>query len=422
MGDKKSEASFAEAVRAVRQRPHERLARVRALSLPERCALFETLSPHLQQSLLSLLSTGEIVDILDHLDFRRARQLLARLKGERRRAHIVRRLKSDLKEKLEYFLRFHPKATLGLVNLNYLFLPAESTIAEAADAIDEHYDETGKLPELLVHERGRLLGEVPLSSLVRERNSAQLKKYLRPVVTIGYLAEVAEVVDAIVRLKRKKLVVLDHDESVLGIIYADEALALFGHLPTESLYEVAGVDDSERPFDAPALKFKNRHRWLILNLLTCFLAGSVIYLFEATLEALVILSVYIPIVLGMGSNAGSQTFAVMLRGLVLGTISLKNGWPAIAREVSAGFLNGCLIGGIVALVSVVWNADPLLGVVVGLSMIGVHVVAAFFGAFLPLFFKHIGKDPAVITTIFVTTATDVLGLFFLLGLGSLLLL
>jgi magnesium transporter len=131
---------------------------------------------------------------------------------------------------------------------------------------------------------------------------------------------------------------------------------------------------------------------------------------------------YIPIVAGMGGNAASQVFAVMLRGITLGTISLKNGWPAIWLEVKTGLLNGLLIGFIVAIISVVWNNDPMLGVVVGLSMIGAHLIAGFFGAFVPLLLKELGKDPASTSTIFITTATDVLGLFILLGLGSIILL
>ena len=145
-----------------------------------------------------------------------------------------------------------------------------------------------------------------------------------------------------------------------------------------------------------------------------------IFLFSDTLDALVILAMYIPIVAGMGGNAGSQTFAVMLRGITLGTISLKNGWPAIKNEVIAGFYNGLLIGSIVAIISLVWNQSAMLGLVVGVSMVGVHMVAGFAGAFIPLLLKRLGKDPAATSTIFITTATDVLGLFFLLGLGTLL--
>jgi magnesium transporter len=109
----------------------------------------------------------------------------------------------------------------------------------------------------------------------------------------------------------------------------------------------------------------------------------------------------------------------MLRGITLGTISFSNGIPAIWLEIKTGILNGAVIGTIVALISILWNDSALLGLVVGMSMVGVHIVAGFFGAFVPLFLKHLGKDPASTSTIFITTATDVFGLLLLLGLGTL---
>jgi magnesium transporter len=405
----------------ITRQPAERLAHMRALSLPEQSAVFQELSPHVQQMILSEFRLGEIVDMLDHMDPRQAEKVLSRIKDNKKRLRIVKRIKTEVRDKIEYFLRFHPKATTSLISFNYVLLPDKATIGEAADAIEEHYHDTGKFPEVLVYSKGDLKGEVPMSTLVRHRNNLTLKKFVIQVQTVTYRAEVAEIIDTLTSSERKKVIVLDNDHSVLGVVYADEALALFGKLPAESLYDVSGVDEDERPFDSSWAKFKNRYKWLILNLATAFLAGSMIFVFEDTLTALVILAMYIPIVAGMGGNSASQTFAVMLRGITLGTISLKNGMPAIKREVGAGLLNGILIGSIVAIISIIWNHSALLGLVVGLSMVGVHIVAGFFGAFVPLFLKHLGKDPAATSTIFISTATDVCGLFFLLGLGTLIL-
>jgi magnesium transporter len=405
-------------VHSLTYKPQERMGLLRDLSLPERSAVFVKVSPYVQQSILKQLKTGEIVDLVDHMDMQQAQRVLAQVPADRRE-RVVKRLKGDVKEKMEYFLRFHPKATLSLINFNYLFLDAALTVGEAANLIDEHYEETGKYPEVLVHERGDLIGQVLLSTLVRERNSSALKKHLRPVETITYQSEVNEIIDTLVSTDARKVVILDHDTSVLGIIYADAARSLFGKLPAESLYDFAGVDDSERPFDSVGKKVRNRYKWLILNLATCFLAGSVVLAFQGTLDALTILSVYIPIIAGMGGNAATQSFAIMVRGLTLGTITLENSGPAIWREFGAGVINGLIIGGIVAVISTVWNGEPLLGAVVALALIGAHIVAGIAGSFIPLLMKHLGKDPAATSTIFITTMTDVLGLFFLLGLATL---
>jgi len=408
--------------RTLTYHPKERMEILRGMTVPERSAVFEKLSPHVQQSILKQLKTREIVDMLDHMDMHQVQHVIARITNAKLRDKIVLRLKSDIREKIDYFLRFHPKATLSLINFNYLFLSCKLTIGQAADVIDLHYDETGRYPEVLIHEEGRLIGEVPLSVMVRERNSSVLKKHVTPIPVITYQAEINEIIDVLVTANSKKVVVLDHDTSVLGIVYVDAARALIGKLPADSLYEFAGVDDSERPFDSIGRKVGNRYRWLILNLGTCFLAGSVVLSFQNTIDALTILSVYIPIVAGMGGNAATQSFAIMVRGLTLGTISIHNSAPALWKELGAGLMNGLIIGSIVAVVSSVWNGSLSLGLVVGAALVGAHVVAALAGTFIPLFMKHIGKDPAATSTIFITTATDVFGLLLLLGLSTVFLL
>lgn len=400
----------------------ERMVLMRSLSVPEQCAVFDELSPYVQQAIVRQLKTIELVDLLDHMDMQSAQYALAKVPDEKKRERILKRLKGEVREKIEYFLRFHPKASFDLITFNYIFLPQTKSVADAADLVDEHYEETGKYPEILVHRSGELVGEVPLSLLVRARNTAKLKSLVRPVETIAYQLEVEEIIDTLTKTANKKVIVLDHDTSVLGVMYADMVRKLFSSLPGESLYEFAGVDDSERPFDSIAKKVNSRYRWLILNLATTFVASSVVLLYQGTLDALTILTIYIPVIAGMGGNAATQTFAIMVRGITLGTISLKNAAPAIWNEIAAGFLNGIIIGAMVALISAIWHGEPLLGLVVALALIGAHLVAAITGATIPLLMKHWGKDPAATSTIFISTATDVLGLFFLLAFATMILL
>jgi magnesium transporter len=406
------------AKKTITYKPHERMAALRNLPIPEQCAVFLELSPYIQQTIINKLKTIEIIDLLDHMDMQQAERALAKISDAKRRARIVKRLKGEVKEKMDYFLRFHPQASLEIITFNYIFLAETKTVAFAADRVDEHYVETGKYPEILIHRDGELVGEVALSKMVRARNTLTLKKLAQPIETIGYQSDVSEIITKLTDADQRKMVVIDHDTSVLGVVYANAARQLFGHLPGESLYDFAGVDDSERPFDSVAKKVNSRYRWLILNLATTFLASSVVLMYQDTLDALTILAIYMPVIAGMGGNAATQTFAIMVRGITLGTISLKNAAPAIWSELAAGFLNGIIIGAIVALISAVWNDEPLLGLVVALALIGAHTVAAISGAFIPLYMKHIGKDPAATSTIFITTITDVAGLLLLLGLAT----
>ena len=410
-----------ELANSITYNPKDRLKNMLALTLGERSAVFAELSNQTQQSILQQLSVTEVVDLVDHLDLRMAEKVIMRMVDVKRRTKIIKRLKTEVSDKIEYFLRFHPKATAALIHFNYVLLPDTATLGDVAEAIDDHYKELGKFPEILIQRDGALIGEIVLTTLVKERSNAPIDKFIKSVQTITYQAEIPEIITTFTETEHKKIVVLDHDNSVLGIIYSDDALGLFGKLPAESLYIVAGVDESERPFDSVGKKFSQRYKWLILNLGTAFLAGSVVLTFKDTIDKLAILAVYIPIVAGMGGNAASQAFAVMVRGITMGTISFENGWPVIWNEILAGALNGVVIGSIVALISVVFNGSFLLGVVVGLSMIIVHIVAGLFGAFVPLLLKLLGKDPASTSMIFISTATDVFGMLALLGLGALIL-
>ena len=402
--------------------PQKRLERFRTLSVPEQATALELLSPHVRQNIFIHLKDGELVNLLDQVDMQDAKKLLLLIENKKRREKIIGRVKSELKEKAEYFLRFHPKATISLINFNYLLLSEETTIGEVADAINEHYQEVGKLPEVLVHKNGLLLGEVPLAVLVRESNAKKIKHFVASVTSVEYRTNIQKIINSFTKNTHKKVIVLDHDGSVIGIIYSDDALALFGNQPAAAFYDFAGVADTERSFDSIGTKVKNRYKWLIINLATAFLAASVVGLFENTLSQLVILAMYMPIIAGMGGNAATQTLAVIVRGITVGEISIKNGLPAILKEVSAGFLNGAITGVIVALVATLWSGNPLLGLVLFAAMVINLVIAGFFGALIPLTMKALGKDPATSAIIFITTATDVFGFFAFLGLATLVLL
>lgn len=420
--DQTREVSPEDVAQQVTYRPKERMQRFRALPLAQRSAVFNVLSPEVRQDVLEKLSFEEAVDLLDNLDRRRVHHILGRMKNERRRMRIIKRLKNDLHSKVEHFLQFHPQATAALVHLNYVLLSEDTTVGETASVIEDHLRHTGKVPEVLVSRAGEVVGEVPLGDLVRERNSSKLSAHTCPIKTLPFNASRQHVVPLFISTPHQKVILVDTDTSVLGIVYSDDVLDLLGESPAATLYSFAGVEESERPFDGVWEKVRHRYKWLIINLGTAFLAAGVVLYFEDTLAQVVLLAMYMPVIAGMGGNAATQTLAVMVRGIAVGEISLRNSKPAIMREVTAGLINGAITGGLVAAVAVVFNQDPLLGLVVGLSVAASLVVAGFAGTVIPLILKYLGKDPATSATIFITTATDVIGFFVLLGLATLILL
>ena len=400
---------------------NDRIERFLENDAPMRAAVFEVLSPYVQQHLLAELPFEDCVSLLDALAPNRADPALTQTKDEIRRNRLLIRLKSDLKDKAEYFLRFHAKASLQLINFNYLLLSVDATVDDAANAVDAYYEETKKFPEILIHQDGVLVGEVQYAQLIRASVKSHLYKLVTPIPSIVYQSDTAETIDMVTDNAHGKIVIKDNDESVVGIMYTDEARLLFKNQPASSLYEFAGVAETERPFDSIRAKVHHRYKWLIINLGTAFLAGAVVSAYEDTLTSMIVLTMYLPIIAGMGGNASAQTLAVMVRGITMGEIRLANCIQALKREIGAGLINGLFNGVIVACIAMIWNQNPLLGLVLFLSMVASLVIAAAAGTIIPLLMKHLGKDPASSATIFITTVTDVFGFFCFLALAQLIL-
>ncbi len=396
----------------------DRIPQFRSLPLATRSMVFNILSPNLRQEILSELSFNEAVELLDHLDLRRVHHILSKMKDKRRKDRLVRRIKSDRFEKIEYFLQFYPDASISLVHLNYVYLPEDSTIGDTAVVIEDHIKNTGKIPVILVSRNGELVGEIGFSTLVKERNTAKLRNHFHEVKAVAFNEDKEKILSLFTSSSHEKVVITDIDGSVIGLVYSDDVLDMMESQPAVSLYNFASVESSERPFDGPLNKVKGRYKWLIINLFTCFLAAGVVSTFENAIDKFVVLAVLMPIVSGMGGNAATQTLAVMVRGIAIGEINLKNARPAIINEVLAGLMNGLLTGliliPVVMLMGMHWSV-ALLGA--GAVVFGL-VIAGFFGAIMPLILKHFGKDPATSAGILISTANDVLVYLFLLGLAT----
>ncbi|RMD67071.1 magnesium transporter [Candidatus Pacearchaeota archaeon] len=372
----------------------------------------------IQKEILQQLRNEEIVRIVDYLDPDEATDLLQVLPASKRNA-VLKDLAKEIRAKIEFLLKFDPRTAAGLMSLDYIEVEQDARFEELAKTIKKHEKRTGKFPTILIVKDGFLVGELPAHVLAIAKKNEKIGKYARKVPAIEYDKDEKEVIATFRKHAHDKIVVLDKDKSILGLIYSDDILRLIERRSANTLREFAGVSEEEDVFDPPIVKVKHRYKWLIINLATAFLAASVVALFQKTISAFVLLAVYMPIVAGMGGNAGTQTLAVVVRALALREIELKTARKVIFNEMLAGAINGIIIGTLVALVAAFWNSNPLLGLVVGIAMIINLVIAGLFGAIVPLVMKKLGKDPASSATVFITTATDVCGFFSFLGLASL---
>jgi len=216
--------------------------------------------------------------------------------------------------------------------------------------------------------------------------------------------------------------VVDSDGHLLGRITSDDVYDIINEHATEQMYNLAGVDDEAEEDDDVIVAGKKRATWLGINLLTAIFASLVIGLFQDTIDSMVALAVLMPIVASMGGNAGTQTLTVVVRQLALGEIATNDAIHIIKKEVIISLMNGTIFAVVMGIIAWIWFNMPLLGVVIGLSMIINLLMAGFFGAVIPLFLKKIKVDPAIGSSVVLTTVTDVMGFFSFLGLAKMVLL
>jgi len=209
---------------------------------------------------------------------------------------------------------------------------------------------------------------------------------------------------------------------LMGRITSDDILDVIEDNATEQMYQLAGVDHDFEKDDNLFSTAKKRAMWLCLNLGTAILASLVIGFFDETIQSYVALAILMPIVASMGGNAGTQTLAVMVRQLALGDIELENAKDAVKKEVIVSLLNGILFAILMGIIAWLWFDEKLLGVVIGISMILNLFSAGFFGASIPLVLKKFNIDPAVGSTVLLTTVTDIIGFFSFLMLAKIILL
>ncbi|MFA5382335.1 MAG: magnesium transporter [Candidatus Micrarchaeia archaeon] len=400
--------------------PKKRISIFKNISVKEQGFILLELSKRLQKDILNNLTDDELFNLIEFLDPDEITEILHNI-NSKRSTKVLKRLNIDTKEKIEFLLKFDPKTIASMVSFDYIRADSKITFEELSKEIQQHEKNTGKFPVILIFEKGELKGEIFAHTLALVKKKEKIEKYINKIHAIKYNESKKEVIKLFEKYQHNKIVVLDENDSILGIIYSDDILKLIRKQSGNSLREFAGISEEEDVLDSAFIKFKYRYKWLILNLATAFFAASIVSLFQETISAFVLLAVYMPIVAGMGGNAGTQTLAVVVRGLALKEIELKTGKRVIINEALAGAMNGIVIGILVAAVALFWNHNPILGLILSIAMICNLITAGFFGAVIPLIMKKLGKDPASSATIFITTATDVFGFFVFLGLATLLL-
>jgi len=389
------------------------------------------LPENLKDEALSALSVPKLTDVVDELDSDDAADLMQDIEeiDEAKEQEILSRLDEEDIEDIERLKNYEDDEAGSLMQTELFSAQLDETISEAVDRL-RRLKASGDLNNVyqvfIVDSFGFLIGAVSFEELITFDFEKRFRDYFGEGHKMIQSVKATDKVDEVIKLfEDYDLVVLpvtDNRGKLIGRITSDDIYDIIEERATDQIYKMAGVDDeAEEDKDIRAIT-KKRAIWLGVNLLTAILASVVIGLFDQTIQAYVALAVLMPIVASMGGNAGTQSLTVMVRQIALGELGWHEARGAIRQEVTVSLLNGLIFAAAMGVIAMIWFHDGRLGIVIALAMVINLVFAGFFGAIIPLGLRRIGIDPAVASSVLLTTVTDVVGFFAFLGLAKLILL
>jgi magnesium transporter len=324
--------------------------------------------------------------------------------------------------------RAYPKDSIGqLMGPAYAVFKADMTVAQTVERLRTMVKNALITYGYITDEHGKLQGLVTMRDLLFAQDGQRLQDVmLRNVFQLKPEMALNDAMKLVLERHYPEYPVCDEQGVLLGLVrgqsmFEEQAIEITAQVGT-----TFGVEKEERLATPIGQSFKYRHPWLQLNLLTAFIAGAVVALFQSTVDRLVILALFLPILAGQSGNTGCQALAVTLRGMTLGELKSGRGSALVSKEAWLGFYNGSLTGlvaGLGMLAVALYQGNPnavLLAVVVWMALVGACVTSGICGALIPLTLKRFGLDPATASSIFLTTATDVVSMGMLLGLATLL--
>lgn len=340
--------------------------------------------------------------------------------ADERRERVLAKLGGEESLTLESLLEQENPAAGSIMTTEFLALWDELTVADAIEEIRRYPRKDSFFYVYTVDSEGRLVGVLDLRSMILADPHAELASIMMPnVVRCSVDTSQEEVARLVARYDLLSMPVVDAQNVLVGVVTVDDVLDVIQEEAEEDLLHLGGVAVGERVTSSAMVAFRMRLPWLLVNLVMAFLASSVVRMFESTIASWAALAAFMPIVAGMGGNAGTQTLTVFVRAIALGEIDWKSGLRPVMKEVVVGLGNGLVLGLVTALIVWFWVGDPQLALILFAAMLFNMIVAGFAGGVVPVLLRRLDFDPAISSSIFVTTFTDVCGFFVFLGLATL---
>ena len=380
--------------------------------------VFIELNESIQVEIIKYLSSDAIVTILKNLDSDDAIAILENV-DEKNKNIILSSLPPKDRFALLESLSYPEDTAARIMQREFTAIPSNWSVGQTIDYLRENKDLPEEFLEIfIVDEEFKPIGTVPSSKVLRTaREDKMISIMSESQLFIPVDMDKEEVGNIFENYNLNSAAVVDKNDKLVGMITNDDVLTVLKEEAEEDALRLAGVGD-EVITDGVFTKTRRRFNWLLLNLFTAFLATWVISLYGATIEQMVVLAFLMPIVASMGGNAGMQTLAVTVRTLATNDLTKNNFAQNIMKEFNIGILNGIIFAIISALIVQVWFEDSLLSMIISISMVLTMVVAGLFGILVPITLKKFQIDPAIASSVFVTTITDVIGFASFLGVSA----
>ena len=370
--------------------------------------------------MLNEMPLDEIIAILHEVPSDKRADIIGKMSEEKAK-DLLNMMKLEDSKEIKGLLKYAEETAGGIMTPQFFALSENTTVQQAIKALQKAKDAEMVFYIYVTDDKGRLVGVISLRQLLLVPPRKFLRDIMvRDVMNVTTDMDQEEVARKVARYNILAIPVVDKENRLVGIITVDDIIDVIKEEATEDIYKMAGLNLDERALEPIFSSIRRRLPWLYINLLTAILAASVVGLFTNTIQSYAILAAYMPIVAGMGGNAATQTLTVIIRGMALGELTFGNTMKALLKESSAGLINGIATGAAMAVIAYLWNGNYMLGVVVCLAMIINLFVAGLTGTLTPVILRAFKIDPAVASTVVVTTFTDVVGFFSFLGIATLL--
>lgn len=388
------------------------------LPLPTAKEIFHQVSETYAAQMASHFPPERLGELSAGMDPEQAGRLFQQLPSELRKP-FLKAFTVQQRRRIREFLSY-PEASAGKVMMKrFTALAPTTSVKEAIEKLRRGYRQIHRTNYIYVVDKSMtLLGMVSVWDLLMADEAAPLESIMGEVFSVNCFMDLDQLANEFSNRRYFALPVVDNENKLLGVVRAEQVIEDIQEQASEDLQIMFGAGGEEKPFSSIWFSLKQRILWLHANLATAFMAAAVVGFFEGIIAKITILAVYLPVVAGQGGNAGAQSLAVVMRGLVMREIPRQRFTQLILKEALIGTINGLVIGMVTGLIAWTWHGNPYLGVVVGLGMIVNLLVAGLAGAGIPLLVKALGGDPAQSANIILTTITDTVGFFAFLGFAA----